>query len=504
MTKPASESSAETDFEDEQDEMVTQSLVIAQQDAINRLEKLEMEDEKLHRAEEDMIPNLEGSAHERFAGHKRYGSIGYGSLATNSPECPAEFPMSPSSGTLSPKGLPQQKRRSVWLSNLLAGNVLDDESRRLSSDSANSKIHQLPELLRKWTDQGDHWNEMHPIQHAEEKQSLSLEVQSPPRLNFGDAWQESLPQSIEAIFQPSPWAVSPYSRPNKVRTFPKTDPLSAAQALPRERRRKAPPPPLILKDELNVTPPPTPPKLPMPSPAPMDIKIGSRSIPLNSPTWTSQRAVTQSLRHRRYASEPTAVPDNDPEHETVHLKDLRIGMKDTCEKVIASFMKKHNLPRPNMGQTYVLYILVDNIGRSVSNNELPLVLYKSFLKTGKTPTFTLRKQMHQPIPGAPSLGLSVGPSTPKMSLPHRGYNPKELNSFFWNNGHKEDSTSAQLLEAYLQKFQVPGAASDFELGIIIDGREIELLGDKSPLRTFGKLSQRGEFPSFFIRRRGMI
>jgi len=131
------ESTEQTECEDEQEETVTQSLVTAQRSAIGALEKLEeqeLDDTDPIGSENGLSAGVEEHASRRKAAH---------------------LPNGPVSG-----GIVQRDRTSVWLGEILAQISNPSESHQILT-SRDARYSQLPLLLWKWTDQGEHWDQMH-------------------------------------------------------------------------------------------------------------------------------------------------------------------------------------------------------------------------------------------------------------------------------------------------------------------------------------------------------
>ena len=81
------------------------------------------------------------------------------------------------------------QRNSVWLNDLLALDNVAVETRRQSSVASAShetRFSQLPQLLSKWTDQGEHWTQMHESTHFTNSELASQsrndpKIESDPR-----------------------------------------------------------------------------------------------------------------------------------------------------------------------------------------------------------------------------------------------------------------------------------------------------------------------------------
>jgi hypothetical protein len=132
-------STLETQEEDEQEQAVTESLIIAQQCAVEELERLEDEQEIAEADDhfsptEEIIPDLEGAQSSRPVIRR---------------------PILPRLET----GMNDGKRRSVWLNDMLFGNNVGQDVRRQSLASvlttSTYQSQQSVYLLQKWTNQGD-------------------------------------------------------------------------------------------------------------------------------------------------------------------------------------------------------------------------------------------------------------------------------------------------------------------------------------------------------------
>jgi hypothetical protein len=132
-------STLETQQEDEQEQAVTESLIIAQQCAVEELERLEDEQETaesddLFSPTEEIIPDSDGAQSSRPVVRR---------------------PVLPRLET----GMNDGKRRSVWLTDMLFGNNIGQDVRRQSLASVlTSSTYQSQQsvyLLQKWTNQGD-------------------------------------------------------------------------------------------------------------------------------------------------------------------------------------------------------------------------------------------------------------------------------------------------------------------------------------------------------------
>ena len=126
--------------------MITQSLLTARQCAVEQLELLEEEDLESDTPNDDLEKLIELQGHAQVAS-----------------EAPTPFrALSRSSGA-------HRKRNSVWLNDLLALDNVPEETRRppsMTRASHGSRFSQLPHLLTKWTDQGEHWTQMHEEPHS--------------------------------------------------------------------------------------------------------------------------------------------------------------------------------------------------------------------------------------------------------------------------------------------------------------------------------------------------
>ena len=520
--------------------MVTQSLVIAQQCAIDALEKLEIEEAASEQSEatdfEDTVPTLEDNT-------RRYGFPG----ANLSPES-AKWHDSQPEDYSTPEQAPshhqgRDKRRSVWLQSLLAASAQDSD-KRLSSDSTNSKIHQLPSLLKKWTNQGEHWNEIHAHQAdvLNPSPKHNNTTYKPP---FVPSWLLTMPPSTSASEpNPSPWAISPFSKTPATSRFPKPDSLYAtpSPSIPvPPKRRRAPPPPLVLNDDINISPPPTPPKLPLPSPGPMEIGIMSNILA----TLSKPNGLSKDFNNTPLAPGISSILGTSEEVELtapVVVKDIRIGMKDTCAKVISTFIEKYDLPLPGLEESYGLYLHTTKGQhlRLLHPNVRPLVLYKTFQSEGLDPSFVLAKPSHRyftafnspgdaqtPTPttsAMPTVALRPSTTEPivfsprghlrqqsishsrQKSLPNAPGTPKhslyEFNNFFWSFGKQSGITdSREALSAYVLHYELPHSVLDYELGLSLNGSERILKAGDNLMEAYEEFAVTGKAPRFFVRDR---
>ena len=140
--------------------MITQSLLTARKCAVEQLEVLEEEDleSETHNADLEEFLELQGDAQV------------------------ANETLAPSMAVLS-SSRAHGKRNSVWLNDLLALDNNPVETRRQSSLTPASheiRVSQLPHLLSKWTDQGEHWTQMHEETHS--TNGLLFESQNDPQI----------------------------------------------------------------------------------------------------------------------------------------------------------------------------------------------------------------------------------------------------------------------------------------------------------------------------------
>jgi len=159
-------STAETELEDEQEELMTQSLAIAQKCAVDRLEKLEDEEFELEDLDNQGVTPLEVQERTR--------------LTENTPS---------SGRLLSTFSMGHTRRTSVWLNELLSLDDARAEARRISTASDSRRFSQLPHLLWKWTDQGEHWNKLHEeaqsFGESQEEHQLGPRSESQPEHQHG-------------------------------------------------------------------------------------------------------------------------------------------------------------------------------------------------------------------------------------------------------------------------------------------------------------------------------
>ena len=159
-------STAETELEDEQEELMTHSLATAQKCAVDRLEKLE--DEELEREDSDdpEVSPLEVQERSR--------------LIESNPGAGMPLPSFPLTGG---------KRASVWLNELLSLDNAPSEHPHTAPSSDSRRFSQLPLLLWKWTDQGEHWTKLHegafPPGPSPEEHQLGPRSESQPEYQHG-------------------------------------------------------------------------------------------------------------------------------------------------------------------------------------------------------------------------------------------------------------------------------------------------------------------------------
>lgn len=139
-------STAETELEDEQEELMTQSLAIAQRCAVDRLEKLEEKELEVEEADKPGAIAIEMQERTRLIG-----------ITPPSDRHRSDFPTA------------RPKRTSVWLNELLSLNDGPADSRRAPTGNDARRFSQLPHLLWKWTDQGEHWTKLREEAHSSDE-----------------------------------------------------------------------------------------------------------------------------------------------------------------------------------------------------------------------------------------------------------------------------------------------------------------------------------------------
>lgn len=212
-------STAETDLEDEQEELMTQSLAIAQKCAVDRLEKLEEEELEVEEPDDPEATAID--VHERT---RLIESTPPGRQLSNPPTT-------------------RPQRNSVWLNELLSLDNAPADYRRVSTASDARRFSQLPHLLWKWTDQGEHWTQLHeeahPLDQRQEEPHLGPRSEPQP-----EHTQEEIPSqpAVPSNAQVLPMKVieatslSPLSQHHPWRTAILTGPQPCPMA-PEQRHR---------------------------------------------------------------------------------------------------------------------------------------------------------------------------------------------------------------------------------------------------------------------------
>ena len=351
-------STVKTDLEDEREEMVTQSLVYAQRLAVDNLEKVERDEQQ-----DGMDMDGQPKTIDKPPPYMRRRAI----------TGERDF----------------DRRKSVWLHDLLSDNTLDPDTRRLSSESSNSKIHQLPQFLWKWTDQGKHWNDMHRIP----------QVFSSDNVDFQDSMGR-IPRNGTPLLSPSsteaPTPRDPLSPPNDPGYFPMAPRTPNSLSKGRQPSRKLPPPPLPLVQKLAEPGTPSSTFLPSPSPSPMNATFRAElkpitphpSIPRLPRSPTTPFPATSS-RDRNLAADPSTPT-------TYKNMNMRIERDKTCQSILPEIMKMYGLEEDPMN--YCLFLKTDDHMRQLDDSEMPLKLLKSYKYKGKHPEFQLMKVSKHPTP----------------------------------------------------------------------------------------------------------
>ena len=281
------------------------------------------------------------------------------------------------------------RRKSVWLRELLSDSTLDPNTRRLSAESTGSKIHQLPQFLWKWTDQGKHWNDMHGLSSA-----ATAYPETPANTQFQEPKEricryETFPLSPSSTEAPTPR--DQQSQSIQLEYFPLSQaPLNT----PKRATRKVPPPPLPLS--LKRAEPPTPSlnSLPSPSPSPMNATFHAEVL-------RSPRPSPSLSRFPRSPTVPTASVDPRatgglntlPAYKNINM---RIERGKTCESILPDIMRRYGLEEDPV--EYCLFLKTDDWVRRLEDKEMPLKLLKLYKDEGRHPEFQLKKVDRYSIP----------------------------------------------------------------------------------------------------------
>jgi hypothetical protein len=338
----------ETQKEDEHQKVVTQSLLVARQCAVNELENLEDAKPPEHPGSESP-PSVENMAEPQglsprlreMRSPNRHSRMMGGVL----------FPPLPMPGDT------YDRRSSVLLNEVMPGDPA--EMRRLTWEDALSSSYiraQPVHLLRKWTEQGSRLSKL-----------VADDDQATPQEHYIDPYTSG---------------EHPTTRLGTISNVEMSDNIPANLSV------NVPP---GLSDRPKQHQLPYSQTLSEPSTA-----GGSRDPyqDLYSP-FTEIRDAEQD----RVASGSVA---------SVEIFDsLRVSMEDPCYKVLPAALKKYNIKAP--WEHYALYIVYGDQERFLQLDEKPLILFKQLDKEGKKPMFWLRKTNLRPdAAGATELPSSVG------------------------------------------------------------------------------------------------
>lgn len=99
----------------------------------------------------------------------------------------------------------------------------------------------------------------------------------------------------------------------------------------------------------------------------------------------SPNQIDTNIPHSSTASKPLESPSNEP------LKQLRASKEDSCERILKSAMKRHNLSDQDWRQ-YVLVICFGDQERILELQEKPVVIFKNLKQQGLHPAIMLRRR----------------------------------------------------------------------------------------------------------------
>jgi Ras association (RalGDS/AF-6) domain len=317
----------ETQVEDEHQRVVTQSLLVARQCAVNELEDLEDSEPLGHSG-----PELSQSV-ENMAGFRSAVSASRGMRSPNRHSRIMDGALLPSPSVL---GDTQERRSSVILNEVMPGNPT--EMRRLTWEDALSSPYiraQPVHLLRKWTEQGSRLSKL----VANDDEDILQDHNSDHSLQENDSETRLgiIPEFTVASGHYGP----PQDRPPfRSHSRSKSDPSTT-----RGTRH-------TLQDQ-------------------------------NSPFTTISNAEQDPI----VSPDLSAIQSVGPKVEI--FKSFRVSMDDPCYKVLPAALKEYNINTD--WRQYDFYIVYGDQERVVGLNEKPLILFKQLDNEGKKPMFMLRK-----------------------------------------------------------------------------------------------------------------
>jgi Ras association (RalGDS/AF-6) domain len=335
----------ETQKEDEHQKVVTQSLLVARQCAVNELESME-DSQPLEHPGSEFPPPVENMAEPQ--------SLSPRSRGMRSPNRHSRIMDGALLPLLAIPGDICDRRSSVLLNEVMPGNP--EEMRRLTWEDALSSSYiraQPVHMLRKWTEQGSRLSKL----VADDDQA------TPQELHVGTHTGEEISSTMSGTI--SNVEMSDNIPANL--SFDVPSGLSVRhkpRQLPYSHRRS--------KSEPSTA--------------------GDSRDPLqdlNSPSTGICNAKQDPVTGQNAASVET-------------FKSFRVSMEDPCYKVLPAALKKYNINAP--WEHYSLYIVYDDQERYIQLDEKPLIMFKQLDKEGKKPMFMLRKtNLHPNVAGATKL-----------------------------------------------------------------------------------------------------
>ena len=356
-------SNSETELEDEQEEIITRSLVIAQKYAIDKLEKLENEKDNQDDPADVKLEHPNGSCT---------------SLVEAQPPRLEDYVIKPMTnlglaegsfvGPASSLSARENRRTSVWLHDLIPEENASLDSKSQSREGVSTfppEVRRLSLLLWRWTDQGERWDRMHKSGHTG--------LDTPAQLDVGPkgeppVYPEDLSQTLPAIRYTSgsqdsmKWPCPPRRRANR-------------------------PSALSFNKDAALPSPPITPRSPNRPQAFTSVAAAYKKLPATPPETPKSLLSPKCITFSTVTGEV--------------IKKVHIHGEDSCERVLPIALQKHNIT--DDWRKYALVIAFDDQERSVRLDERPLALHSRLCREGKHATFILRKLtvLDMESPGVP-------------------------------------------------------------------------------------------------------
>ena len=452
----------ETQKEDERQQAVTQSLLLARRCCVDELERLEDEDAETN------------------------GDFdGVDAASINDRSSSPDFLSSPVTKR-------RANRRSVIMNEVLLSPNVDsqDSTKHRNSLLFNNIISSdRPSAIQQWpVDDGSSLTDtqsqpIHLLQRwTQEGHRLSRLID--PTIYDRDSPMDQ----VNASFQRSAIDDSPPGGPVQ----------SPAGSLGRKARRAAHHP------TLHSTPTPwsepSPPSTSSPRSPTGRVNEPSQSNPgPTSPLW---RRDEPSPSQESKQEQPEVPPLNSPGVEI--LKKFRVSMDDPTYKVLPAALKKHNITAD--WRDYDLYLVVDDQERCLDLEETPLRLFRQQAEEGKKPSFVLRRNQRIATRSQNSPGRRLpGPKEVRLTDfglsdndPWPAENP--LPFILETRNYELESTSF-VLRKLIEKYGLCGNPDRYSLTITSRGKEHYFKMTERPVQRFNALNENGEEPVLLLRPR---